>query len=446
MALLVVLAVFAWMVATEARAGSVPPAGLALAVWIGWAVIPVLSVSTRGDRWSFSGVKAVRDGWGFAMIALLYLVYGFNATHRWVETSGLLPVRHWNGWPGSAYPEGTLVSFWHVLAGMGLMHVCRNLDVRDLRRFMLAVVAGGGVMAIMVIGQRIVPKPHPIYDVTGIFVYENHYAAFANLIIPAALVLATRAQISAFQKGKPSNPSGLYFLVAALLAVSVVVSRSRAGVVVTGLIVCAYALWRWRLRRRYPFLHPPSARLATTLTLSAAMVSLAVALVVLAGQWDRWDTLVHELNYRRQMIADTWSMFAAHPWWGTGPGSFAVVFPYYQSELLINRSFLHAHNEPLQFLAEFGALGAAVFLVGVCAAARASRGITDRRERLPAGEIEIAGMGLALAGIALHSLADFPLRHPLIGLMVFVYAGLLAAGRSASSAPTSGGHRPDARP
>jgi O-antigen ligase len=232
--------------------------------------------------------------------------------------------------------------------------------------------------------------------------------------------------MNAFQTGRMSSPAGITLLAAALIGAAVAVSRSRAGLAVSGLIVVIFIFWQFRLQRRYPFMIPP-ASLAAKISLGTGALAVAgMVMLKVIRESGALARIVQELFFRRQVMADVLSMWKSHPWWGTGPGSFAAVFPYYQSVSLEKHFFAHAHCEPLEFLTEYGLLGGAVFLTVMAGLLLCGRHRDTQSRSSPSfNELEGFGLMLALCGIGLHSLTDFPLRHPLNALLTWVWTGIL---------------------
>ncbi len=266
-----------------------------------------------------------------------------------------------------------------------------------------------------------------MFEMTGFFIYENHFAAFANLVLPVALTCGVRAQSRAFQSGKVSSPAGLYYWTALLLVVAVAFSRSRAGVLVAGLILFAFFLLTIRLRHRDPFVLPPPllpVRVGRGLGATAAGAFI-FATVFFIGQG--FHPIKEQLMFRWQIIVDALSAFKDHPVWGTGPGTFAAVFPYYQSSTIESHFFSHAHCEPVEFLLEYGLLGSGIVFAGAAWILFSSPRRRRPDQRTPSFfELEGVGLVLALIGISLHALVDFPFRHPLNALLTVVWIAILS--------------------
>lgn len=166
---------------------------------------------------------------GGVIILGLIALYALNPTHRWSPGVGLLPVAHLRWLPGSADPQGTWQTLGLAAAMWAVFALAFRMPARQIRWLQgIALVAGVG-MALVVLFQRLGPDPTRIREYTGIFVNENHFAVFSNLLLPVVLVWASRARFRAVQAGQPSSPAGLYLLAAFLMAAAVVVCRSQIG-------------------------------------------------------------------------------------------------------------------------------------------------------------------------------------------------------------------------
>lgn len=82
---------------------------------------------------------------------------------------------------------------------------------------------------------------------------------------------------------------------------------------------------------------------------------------------------------RPAIWASAWQIFQQHIWTGTGIGTFFLYYPEVRSVDDASTAGLMVHNDPLQFLVEFGVLGPMVFygfiLAAVWMSVRAIRGL-----------------------------------------------------------------------
>ena len=384
----------------------------------GWAAVTVL-------RFRREGYSADKSIWAAAGIVLLLGIYGLNPTHQWKDGVGLIPVHSVPGLPGTAFRSGTGRTLLLTFAILSVFNLARHLGPRSLRSLSAAAAVGGAAMAVRVLWQRLMPQPFPVFEYTGSFVNENHFAVFANLLLPVVLAAGYRQKTRALQTGRISNPSGLFYISGALLAAALIASGSRAGRAGLVLIGAAWILRRMILHRRHPFLSGAWIRWTFFLWVSFALIALAALILGLSREWPHVAVLQGELSFRLNMLSDTVRMWKSHPGWGTGPGTFSTVISYYQSEAMRGHPWIHAHCEPLQFLAEYGVWGTAI-LAGLAGWALTS---WPKKKSLSTeipsfGELERFGFALGLLVLALHCLVDFPLRIPLIALMAATWTGV----------------------
>jgi len=373
-----------------------------------------------------------RRGLQSALLALLPLlallaVYAVNPTHRMDAWGAPVPVPHWRAAPGTAFRPGTLAAGGRLVAALTVFVLSAVIGTRSNRLTWILLALIGGGIGLIAIQQRIMPRPFPVFEYTGIFVSPNHFAAFANLSIPLALGAGIRARYRAIHRDARSNPSPLFFLAALLMSAAIAGSRSRAGTALLLVSVIGGAAILWRLDRRYGHWRP-SSRLRSVLGLPL-LLALAAAAALTVGRF-RGIPSSDEWAFRGRILRDTLAMWRDRPAWGVGPGAFAAAFPYYQSDALRPVRLLHAHCEPAQFLAEFGALGALI-AIGSCGACawRLSRTLRADRAEVPRfDEIERPAAALALATVALHALVDFPFRAPAIALLAAFCAGQCCRG------------------
>ena len=400
---------------------------VATAVWAG---------SEQGRR------RLERALWALGPALALLAVYTMNPTHRFDPNyRALLPIPHLRGLPGAAFAPGARRAFGAALAAAAVFALGRAMGRRDARRTICGLAILGGIVGLAALHQRLLQRAFPVFEFTGPFVSRNHFAAFANLLIPLALAAGRRAQLEADRAAAPSSPAPLYYLAAALLGAAVALTGARAGLL---LLIASLIAWTWvefRLERAYGHWRPSRWRLgALPLTAGGAIV-LTAAAAFGRGLPRRLVFAEEEWMFRWNVLRDTLAIWRDHPWWGTGPGTFSAVFPFYQSEALIGKKFLHAHCEPLQWLSELGALGLIWILAGLGVAVRlAVRDRAAAAESPPlAREIEAPACAIALATAVLHGLVDFPFRAPAIALLAAFCASRIFAPQARLSEGAAGG-------
>lgn len=394
------------------------------APWKIWALPGLALLSLAGGQLA-GGLPAriwTAGGLWLGLIAL----YAWNASHGWIDGRGLVPQEHLRGWPASAFPEGTWNTFRLALALFAAFALGFRLSRRQIRGMQGIAVAAAIAMALVVLMQRLEPNPFHVYEYTGLFVNENHFAVFSNLLFPVVLVMASRARFRAVQDGRPSSPAGLFLLAAALMAAAVVLCRSRAGVAVMALLVAAHVGLCRRTIREYPFAGVPLSSWLKGMGGVSIAVAAGFAVRAFWREWRQIEVIGQEWAFRSGILKDALAAWRDHPAWGIGPGTFPAAFPYYQSAAFEGRSILHAHCEPIQFLVEFGAAGALIVLAAVALAlsARGPSPAGAAGEIPPFADLERRAFGFGLIACGLHGLIDFPLRIPLIALLAATWAGI----------------------
>jgi hypothetical protein len=126
---------------------------------------------------------------------------------------------------------------------------------------------------------------------------------------------------------------------------------------------------------------------------------------------------------RLSVYRSTLRIIADNPWFGTGLGTFAQVFPAYRSDDISMWGVWNvAHNTHLEFASEMGipltiVVGLAWAVTFVVLAAAAVRG---RRRHMV---VPLSAFGVSLIAV-LHSSIDFPLQLAGYSIVVFALIGL----------------------
>ena len=259
----------------------------------------------------------------------------------------------------------------------------------------------------------------------GPYANRNHFAGFAELIIPLALVPLILGRV----RRERWPVVGLFTVVpvGALL-----LSASRGGIVslaVELLLLMSVIFIRKSLGKHI---------------LGAGAVLLAALLLVswlgaseILQRFSTLQSLEATASKRASMRGDTWKIFLDHAVIGTGLGTIQVAYPPYET-LYDGKIVNHSHNDYLEALAETGALG------GVCClwflAVLLIEGWKRSRnlEKSFATALQLSGW-IACCGLLVHSFADFNLHIPANALLFFLMAHLATAEiqQSASSARSS---------
>ena len=247
----------------------------------------------------------------------------------------------------------------------------------------------------------------------GPYVNRNHFAGFAELVIPIALVPLVLGKVRRER----------LFAVAILTLLPIVaifLSASRGGILSFTAELGVLALLM--IVRRTGGRHVLAGGIV--LLLAFLLVSWLGVRQILE-RFSAMQSLEVTLGKRASMRQDTWHIFREHPWAGTGLGTLPTVFPAYET-LYDGKIVNHAHNDYLEILADTGLAGAAccAWFLGVLFFASLKQLLmTDNSF---AAALHLSGI-VACCGFLVHSLVDFNLHIPGNALLFFLVALLSTA-------------------
>jgi O-antigen ligase len=256
----------------------------------------------------------------------------------------------------------------------------------------------------------------------GPYVNRNHFAGFAELVIPIALV--------PLMLGKVRRERRFVVGFLALLPIGALfASASRGGIVAFGVELLFLILYV--VLQRAGGKHLLSGGIVLLAALS--LVSWLGVKEVLS-RFGSLQTLEVQEGKRASMRHGTWKIFLAHPVLGTGLGTIQLVYPPYET-LYDGKIVNHSHNDYLEALAETGILG------GLCCAwflavllLTALRSLQEKQLSF-AVALRLAGL-VACCGFLVHSLVDFNLHIPANAYLFFLMA-LLATSEMSSAQPVA---------
>jgi O-antigen ligase len=252
----------------------------------------------------------------------------------------------------------------------------------------------------------------------GPYVNRNHFAGFAELVIPIALVPLVLGKVRRerwFAVGLLALfPLGALFL-----------SSSRGGIISFAAELAVLVLLV--ILRRAGGKHVLAG--ALVLLFAFMLVSWLGARHILE-RFSSMQSLEVTSGKRASMRLDAWRIFRDHPWTGTGLGTLQIVFPAYET-LYDAKIVNHAHNDYLEALAETGISGAAccVWFVGALFFHSLRRLLL--KDKSFSAALHLSGL-VACTGFLVHSLVDFNLHIPGNALLFFLMAQLAIAEISSS--------------
>jgi O-Antigen ligase len=286
-------------------------------------------------------------------------------------------------------------------------------------------IIGHGLLGARAYGLVAVPTIAPY----GPFVSKNHFAGYVEVaaMVAAGLAigLADEHRRGGGSLGWTRSRSAWRVMLAGsaslCMALAVLASLSRGGIISLAGGATALVLLRWSVGRRRR--RPRAALVAAVALVTAALVAMVTPLETR----ERMNSLAGAAGeHSGAFRLDTWSAALratlASPVVGHGLGTFADAVPRYKTAWGELRAE-HAENEYLELLVEAGVAGLVLAAVAIAlvlrAVVRALRAGTDRLHR---------GLGIgalaALAAALLHAGVDFNLHVPSNAVLLGFVASL----------------------
>jgi O-Antigen ligase len=355
------------------------------------------------------------------------------------DFSAFVPLRNLApAFAGSA--DYVLSAAWMIRGALLLGTVLFVADLsqsdRSLLRLWYAIVLVGGSIAFLGLLQKATgaqmifwqPPPPPEVWVTTFFstyYYHGNAGAFLNLVWPLSLGLVIRS----FSKRSHPGLRAIWTVILIITIAGVLANTSRMAQIVALLLLVAICVQFGPKLLRNLSGAQKSGAVAGALAVVLALIAVAQAshLEQALGRWQAQTERI-PTDARWQAWSVAMDALPRCGFFGSGAGTFRVVFPGYKvaakSELPGTWRFLH--QDYLQTLLEWGWLGsslwALLFFGGIAVAIRNYRKYAP--DWTPRSRVLQPLVIIALAGVAVHALVDFPLQIESIQLYVATYLGL----------------------
>ena len=416
-----------WRVIASALIGAVVGAVVAFGGTepASFAAVEILLFALAGCALWIEPREIPRTWWPGPALLLAYLAFDIAIVHP------------------AAYPaRAQLLAVAAYLCGFAIAALAaRNAQAR--RSIWTVFVALGlaeafyAMVQYMTDWQQVLAFNKVVYfaQATGTYINPNNFAGLLEMLLP--LVFARTlwefeqwtpnargaSPRAALRMREDHGPRFAFFLFGTLLLMAALLfSRSRAGIAAAWAgVVLVTVIWTARRRRH-------SAAMAIVLCL-VVLTFAGGAWIGLEPVFTRFRAAEQDLPSRVAVWKDTAKLVRAHPYWGSGPGSFEDAYTRVQTSGLTMR-LNHAHDDYLEFAAEWGVPGAALLfaLIGLVLF-RALRGIG--RTVRASNRFLLLGCCGGLCSMLLHAAVDFNLHIPANALLFAVLAGLawsLSAG------------------
>ena len=391
----------------------------------------------------FAGVNPHQAWPAFAAIGTAAVLWMLRT---WVESSHrfLLPPVTWAIAAFFGYAawrcHGARVPYW-ALQEVFLVAVCVIAFFTSLHNLHRQETSGWVVGGLLTVGllasayaivqctqnsQRILWETQPLvyykrYGAT--FVNPNHLAAFLVMLVPLALAQAFLG------RGNPVQRIVAGYAALMMLG-GIAVTMSRGGWIGAAAAVAIFSLW---LLRR------PQYRIPVAVLMAVVGIGAAVFLVQSEKARARVDALTESGRkdsglFRAWIWKPAFRMWSDHRLLGVGPGQFDSRFPAYRTPTT-PLSPKHVHNEYLELLVEYGAVGTGIAALGMAAfgygllrtSRHVERGSSDLGVKQSNRTAFFAGGVAGLGGLAIHCIFDFNLHIPAIAVTAAILSGILVS-------------------
>lgn len=257
----------------------------------------------------------------------------------------------------------------------------------------------------------------------GPFINRHHFAGYMELAVAIPFGLLASGAVESYKRP-------LYAFAAVVMAMSLVATNSRGGILSLGaeiFFVIVFAGFRFRKQKKE---QPRSQRiratlLRATLAFAIVLVSLGGALIISGPEvFTRFlGTPIAEdpTTGRAYFWSTALKVIRDYPIMGSGLGSIGVIFTHYDTKNGLYR-LEQAHNDYLQTLSDAGIVGAVIGLAFIVILFR--RGFARRETH---DKFRAAVTTGALAGcfaVLVHSFFDFTLHTTANALLFLIVAAI----------------------
>jgi len=268
-----------------------------------------------------------------------------------------------------------------------------------------------------------VAPPSAVSTFFATYYYHGNAGAFLNLVWPLTAGLAIRA----FTKRSHPWMRAVWITIFLITLAGVMANTSRMAQLVAVLLLVAMCVQFGATLLRTLSSTEKGVVFAGAIAILLALIALAQA-THLEQPFNRWQSVSERTDARWLASRVAIGALLDAGFFGFGPGTFRTVFPAYNN-LSVNRvpgTWRFLHEDYLQTLLEWGWLGSSFWAllifggiaVGLRSYKKYAPGWMPRRRLLQPMVL------IALIGVALHALVDFPLQIASIQLYAATYLGL----------------------
>lgn len=385
----------------------------------------------------------------------------------WADLAGRAPLVEAFGFIGKDLPwlpltvsqHATWSSLVALVPALAVFLATTQLGFHDRRRLTLALLGAG--LASVFLGLLQVAQgplsPLRFFEITnpseavGFFANRNHFSAllYCLLMLAAAWAVdAVHSRAGLAPRFKYSGQAILPLLASFTILVAVIagqtIARSRAGLFLTIVALCAAALLARPQREGQP--GASSRATATRLIMGAVMLAAMFAVQFSLYRIAERFTADPLEDSRIDFAENTTAAAKAYMPWGSGLGTFVPVYGMFERpETVMAGTYAnHAHNDVLELWLESGAPGLivmALFLVWLIARALQVWWLAPAWGHAIDRDLARAS-SVIVALVIIHSFVDYPLRtSAMMGVFACAAAMLVPPPRHRIHGPGLAGER-----
>ncbi len=366
-------------------------------------------------------------------------------------------------WRGTVAPDATLAAVDAMLAlaaaamcGGMILGVTRN-DARFL--FLSICLAGGCVQAVFAVLQlvretdftmpywfsdylRSVYEGRFPYRGRGLFMNPNQFAWLMNALALMALSVGIWGRLRVGWR------IALLYL-ATMFAVMTVLSASRGG-----MVSLAAGFATFTILSLAAVVAAPGVRRGVLLAVGLVLLigCAGVAYAAFSTSWlvqSRFESLLNA-EARSGFVEAAIRLFQTQPMFGVGPGMFRYAARLYRTGMVPNDP-VYAHDDWVQFPAEYGIVGLAILLLALAVTlvagvrsflALVAVAAKDTGSALSSSAGFTVGAVCALVAFAVHANFDFNMHVPANALLAAAMMGVLIGVRPAEISTSRSRVRP----
>ncbi|HZP65447.1 MAG TPA: O-antigen ligase family protein [Rudaea sp.] len=327
---------------------------------------------------------------------------------------------------------------WTLLPPAAVYIAAIGVRMQDRLELLLLAVLLAGASIVLGLAQVAAGPESPLrfYAVTnpteavGFFANRNHYAAMLYMLLPLA-VGAFGAGLAEWRAGYELPRLRLvgYALVVILVILGLVLSRSRAGIVLGMVGLAASLLVVATIVRRAAA--PSRVRRIVAIT--------AIVGILLAVQYGLYGVLERLENdpaddARWTLLATTLEAARHFGAWGSGFGTFVHAYQSFETPAVMLPAFAnHAHDDWAELWLEAGWPAAALALAFLAWFAAAALRAWQRSDAPPAFVAARRAASISIALVLLHETVDYSLRTEAVLSMFALLCAVLVGNGSRSA-------------